>query len=169
MRKIGSTQNVLIGGVPIPSDVWCPKGGFKGLAFAKFIDISIRDKFVSKIIVAKPEYEGIQVWARAEAPVEVRACEIFLSGLKKILVGWGFDFTCIRYDVEGTEKTLKVNNEVKVSVSVRDGKFHCEWEEGWKNRESLHSSPEMQALLTKVGELVSGAGKGKGKGKTTFE
>ena len=149
--------------------MWCPKGGFKGLAFAKFSDISIRDKFVLKVIVTKPEYEGVQVWARAEAPVEVRACEIFLSGLKKILVGWGFDFTCIRYDVEGIDKTLKVNNEVKVSVSVRDGKFHCEWEENWKHRECLHSSLEMQAFLTKVGDLVSGSGKRKGKGKTIFE
>ena len=123
---------------------------------------------ISKVIVTKPEYENVQVWARAEAPVEVRACEIFLSGLK-ILVGWGFDFACIKYDVDGTDKTLKIKNEVKVVVSARDGKFHCEWEESWKHRESLHSSPELQALLTKVGDMVAGAGKGKGKGKSSFE
>ena len=45
---------------------------------------------------------------------------------------WGFNFTCIRYDIKGIVKRLKVNNEVKVSVSVRDGKFHCEWEKNEK-------------------------------------
>ena len=109
------------------------------------------------------------MWSRVEAPPEVRACEIFLKGLKKLLVGWGFDQTCIKYDTESTEKTLKIKNETKVTVSIREGVFHCEWGNSWKDRETLYSSPELQALLTKVGDMVSGAGKGKGKGKCTFE
>ena len=149
--------------------MWCPKGGFKGIAFTKFADIATRDKFVSKVVSMKPEYEGVQVWSREEQPVEVRACEIFLKGLKKLLVGWGFDQTCIKYDTESTEKTLKIKNETKVTVSIREGMFHCEWESSWKDRETLHSSPKLQALLTRVGDMVSGAGKGKGKGKCTFE
>ena len=110
-------------GVTIPTEMWCPKSGFKGLMFAKFGDTSIRDKFVSKVVVMKPEYEGVQVWSRIKTPPEVRACEVFLSGLKKILVGWGFDQTIIKYDTESTEKTLEIKNEIKVSVSVRDGSF----------------------------------------------
>ena len=115
----------------------------------------------------KPQYESIPVWARAEASVEVRACEKFLSGLKKILVGWGFDPSIIKWDP--TEKTLKVGNDVKVTVSVSEGKFHCEWEQSWRERVSFFSSTELQDLLKTVGEMVAGTSKGKGKGKTSFE
>ena len=97
-------------GVSVPSEMWCPRGGFKRIVFTKFADIATRDKFVSKVVSMKPEYEGVQVWSREEQPVEVRACEIFLKGLKKLLVGWGFDQTCIKWDAEGTEKTLKIQD-----------------------------------------------------------
>ena len=62
-------------GVPTTADIWCPKNGFQGIAFAKFADVSTRDKFVSKVTSSKPQYENIPVWSRAEAPVEDRACE----------------------------------------------------------------------------------------------
>ena len=101
--------------------------------------------------------------------MEVRACEIFLSGLKKLLVSWGFDAENIRWDTKGTEKTLKIKNETKVTVSIHEGKFHCVWEKSWKEKQSLHASPELQALLTKVGDMVGGASKGKGRGKSAFE
>ena len=118
-------------GVASAVDIWCPKAGFKGIAFAKFADTSTRDKFVSKVQSTKPQYESIPVWSRAEAPVEVRACEKSLSGLKKLLVGWGFDPSRIHYDTESAEKTLKVDNATKVTVCVREGTLHCEWEQSF--------------------------------------
>ena len=131
----------------------------------------MRDKFVSKILSTHPEYEGEKVWARAEASPEVRACEKCLSGLKKILVAWGFDPSCIKYDTESDEKTLKVNNATKVTVSVREGALHCEWDQSWRERVSFFSSTELQDLLKTCGDMVAGSGavKGKGKGKSTFE
>ena len=120
------------------SDIWCPKVGFKGLVFAKFADISTRDRFVAKISTIKPEYEGDKVWAQVEASVEARACGKFLSGLKKILVGWGFDPNCILWDTEGAENTLKINNVVKVIVTVVDGKIHCEWEQSCKKTSGVY-------------------------------
>ena len=92
-------------GMSAPLDMWCPKSGWKGMLFAKFGDIPSRDQFVVKMLSMKPQYDSILVWARAEASVEVRACEKFLSGLIKILVGWGFDFSCIRWDSDGTQNT----------------------------------------------------------------
>ena len=156
-------------GVPVAADMWCPKSGFKGILFANFADVSIRDKFISKVQFSKPQYENIPVWSRAEASVEVRACEKFLSGLKKILVGWGFDPSCIKWDAESAEKTLKVNSSTKVTVSVLEGALHCEWDQSWKERETFFSSPELQALLKTCGDMVAGTGKGKGKGKSSFE
>ena len=58
---------------------------------------------------------------------------------------------------------------MKVTVNVCDGKLHCDWEQSWREREGFMTSPELQALLTRVGEMVAGAGKGKGKGKCNFE
>ena len=124
---------------------------------------------MSKVTSSKPQYENIPVWSRAEAPVEDRACEKNLKGLKYILVGWGFDPVCIRWDTANVDKTLKVNNVTKVTVSVHEGKFHCEWEQSWKDRASLISSPELEVLLKTVGDMVAGTGKGNGKGKSSFE
>ena len=73
----------------VPSEMWCPRGGFKGIVFTKFADIATREKFVSKVVSLKLEYEGVQVWSREEHPVEVHACEIFLKGLKKVIGGMG--------------------------------------------------------------------------------
>lgn len=129
-------------GAPTTANIWCPKSGFRGIAFAKFADTSTRDKFVSKVQSTKPQYESLPVWSRAEASVEVRACEKFLSGLKKIFVRWGFDPSCIKYDTESAEKTLEVNDATKVTVSVREGALHCEWEQSWKERVSFFSSPD---------------------------
>ena len=169
MRKLGLTTKCGEHGIPIISEVWNPKSGFKGIVFAKFADTTTRDTFVSKVLSAKPEYEGDKVRSRAEASIETRVCENCLSGLKQILVGWGFDSSCIKWDTTGTGNTLKINDEIKVSVSVREGKFHCDWEQNWKHRVSFFPSPELQDLLTKVGEMVVGTGKRKGKGKCSFE
>ena len=156
-------------GVGSAVEIWCPKAGFKGIAFAKFADISTRDKFVSKVQSTKPQYESIPVWSRAEASVEVRVCEKFLSGLEKLLVGWGFDPSRIHYDTESADKTLKVDNATKVTVSVREGTLYCDWEQSWKERVSFFSSPEVRDLLKTCGDMVAGTGKGKGKGKSNFE
>lgn len=137
--------------------------------FVKFSDNSIRDGFIAKVISQKPEYEGEKLWAQAESPVETRACENILSGLKKMLVGWGFDPSAIEWDTKGTENTLKVKNEIKVSVSVREGKLHCEWEQSWRERVSFFPSSELQALTTQVTDMLAGVSKGKGKGKCNFE
>ena len=93
-RNCGSLDDAKVGinakcadyGISSAVDMWCPKSGFKGLVFAKFGDITTRDKFVSKVKLLKPQYDTIPVWSEAEAPVEVRACEKFLRGLKKILM-----------------------------------------------------------------------------------
>ena len=84
-------------------------------------------------------------------------------------MGWGFDPSRIHYAIESADKTLKVDNATKVTVSVREGTLHCDWEQSWKERVSFFSSPELRDLLKTWGDMVAGAGKGKGKGKSNFE
>ena len=108
-----------------------------------------------------------KLWADIDLPAEARACESFLSGLKKILLGWGFNKKCVKWVADGSTKTLKVAGDVKVSVDIRDGRMHYEWEKEWKEKEDLHSSPELKKLIEKVDLLLSGGG-GKGKGKSAF-
>ena len=74
---------------------------------------------------------------------------------------------CIRWDAETPIKTLKVKGEVKVSVSIRDGRLHYDWEKGWEDREDFMGSEELKALKTKVEKELSGGGKGKGKAAFT--
>ena len=88
---------------------------------------------------------------------------------KKILVGWEFHPSCILWDIEGAENTLKIKNVVKVIVIVVDGKLHCEWEQSWKERVGFMTSLELQELLTRLGAMVTGAGTGTGTGKCMFE
>ena len=73
---------------------------------------------------------------------------------KNILVGWGFDPSIIKWDP--TEKTLKVENDVKITLYVSEGKFHCEREQSWRERASFFSSTELLDLLKTVGEMVAG-------------
>ena len=75
-------------------------------------------------------------------------------------MGWGFGPACVKWD--GDEKTFKVNNAVKVTVSVNEGTFHCDWEQSWRDRVSFFNSSELQELFKTLGGMVVGTGKGKG-------
>lgn len=68
--------------LPDETKTYCT-GNWKGMLFAKFEGTESRDAFVSKLNSPKITYEDTPIWTNAEATVEVRACEICLSGLKK--------------------------------------------------------------------------------------
>ena len=149
-------------GGSMPVDVYW-YGDFADTVYASFASTPERDAATNKLTRAKIQLDNKAVWGRAEASLEVRACETFLSGLKKILVAWGFDRRLLKYEVKGSTKNLKVAGDIKVSVSIQGGRIQCEWEEGWKGKDELHSSLELKQLIAKVDLLLSGGGKGKGK------
>ena len=143
---------------------------YSGIFCARFASPTDRIKALSSLKTKIAEVGDKKIWADIDLPAEARACESFLSGLKKILLGWGFDRRCVKWVADGSTKTLKVKGDVKVSVSIRDGRMQYEWEEEWKGKENLHSSPELKKLIEKVDLMLSGdGGKGQGKGKCSFE
>ena len=135
--------------------------------FVRFASIPERDAAVAKLNRAKVQVkiDSKPVWARADTAVDIRACEVFLWGLKKLLVEWGFEKRTVRVEVEGPTKFMKVGGKMVVTTFVVDGELHCEWAEGWKVWEDLHQNEAFIELFKKAEKMVTGADKGKGKGK----
>ena len=102
------------------------------------------------------------MWAKPDLPVEVRAPESYLFGLKKVLVGWGFAKACVRVDT--AERNLKVGGELVVSTSVVGGRLRHAWHGSWATWAELHQSDEVVQLGRRVAEALGRAGGG-GKGK----
>ena len=111
------------------------------------------------------ELGGKEIWANIDLPTEIRAPEIFVTGLKKVLLSpeWGFGRGSVRAEIDGPSKHLKVEGKVVLTASCTDGGLVCEWEETWKNWGELHGDPEIKALTDKATKIISGAAKGKGK------
>ena len=112
-------------GGSMPVDVYW-YGDFADTVYATFASVPERDASANKLTRAKIQLESKVVWGWAQTSLEVRACETFLSGLKKILVGWGFTKKLLKWEVEGSIKSLKVAGDMKVWVSVKAGWIQCE-------------------------------------------
>ena len=113
------------------------------------------------------EVGGKEKWANIELPTDVRAPEVFVTGLKKILVSpeWAFALGSVKYFTDGPSKLLKVEGKIVLTVSCVHGGLVYEWEGKWKNWGELHGSPEVKELTEKCTKLLSGGGKGEGKSK----
>ena len=111
------------------------------------------------------ELGGKEIWANTEQPIEIRAPENFLFVLKKQLVEWGFERRCVRVDIDGPAKTLKVGGETVLTVTCTDGRLVCEWEAAWQLWNDLHESPQFKAIFEKCSKMLA-PGKGQSKGKS---
>ena len=154
---------------PMPVETYIKRQDnvFSGIFFAEFASPPDRVKALSVVENKLQELGGKEKWANVELPAETRAPEVFVIGLKKILVSqeWGFAFGSVKYVTDGASKYLKVEGKVVVTVSCTDGGMVYEWEEKWKNWGELHGSPELKVLTDKSNKLISGGGKGESKRK----
>ena len=119
---------------PIPIETYIKKKDrvFAGVFCAKFASPTDRIKALSVVKTKLLELGGKEIWANLELPSEIRAPEVFLLGLKRQLVEWGFARASVRVEVDGPSKDLKVEGKVVLTVSCVDGVLVCEWGETWK-------------------------------------
>ena len=118
---------------PMPVETYIKRkdGVFAGLCFAKFASPTDRTKALSVVKTKLLELGGKEKWANFDLPTDVRAPEVFVIGLKKILVSpeWAFALGSVKYEINGPSKHLKVEGQIVVSVSCMDGGLVYEWEE----------------------------------------
>ena len=103
---------------------WYVKGDhFTGILFAKFGDVSKRDKFIDNFPRSNLLCDGIKVWSNIDKPVEDRVPERFFNGVRKQLGEWGeIDKRSIRVEMEGPSKKLIIGGRGKVGgVTVGTG------------------------------------------------
>ena len=150
---------------PIETYVKRQDGVFSGVLYAKFASPTDRIKAQNAIKVKLVELGNKDIWANQDLPTEIRAPEAFVSGLKKILVSWGFTPGSVKYEIDSPSKSLKVEGKTVLTVTCPDGELVYQWAEKWENWEELHGSPEMKTLTEKSIKLISGGGKGEGKSK----
>jgi hypothetical protein len=152
---------------PLPLEIFVRNaaGAFSGVFCASFVSPEDRIKALAVLKRKLGEIGRKEIWANTDLPTEVRAPEVYLYGLKKQLVEWGFARASVRVEVDGPSKTLKVEGKEVLIIKCEGGEILCEWVETWRVWQDLHESTEMKALADKCTRILSGAGKGTSKGK----
>ena len=160
---------------PGPSDVY-KKGSDSNLVFVKCQSESHRERFIQSIrdesrkLRDSSPTQAItsQLFAKVDLPFDVRTVEGALYAMKKMLVSWSFNASCIKYDIHSGVLSVAGREIVKVSVQNFAMKFMwCDGE--WQAWEELHKSTEMADIsnqahmrLEKAKARASNKGKGKG-------
>ena len=160
---------------PSPSDVY-KKGSDSNLVCVKCQSESHRDSFIQSIRDESKKLRGSsptqaissQLFAKVELPFDVHAVEVARYAMKKMLVSWNSNSSCVRYDIHSGVLSVAGREIVKVSVQNFAMKFNwCDGEgQAW---EELHKSPEMTDISNKALSRLEKAkarasNKGKGKG-----
>ena len=109
-----------------------------------------------------------QLLAKVDLPFDVGTVEGALYAMKKMLVTWNFNSSCIKYDIHSGILTVAGREIVKVHVQNFALKFTwCDGE--WQAWEELQGSTELaditsraEARLGKAKARASHKGKGRG-------
>jgi hypothetical protein len=159
---------------PLESDIY-HKGVFNGMLFAKCPNISQRDQLIESIRKAasqhSPGTSGVpsqKLYAKMDQPLSTRTVETALYSMKRMLIDWGFNAGCIKYDVPCG--AFSVAGREIVKVTVKDSAMQLEWCDGqWESWRDLQDSTELatirasaQSKLDKAKAFSSNKGKGKG-------
>lgn len=160
---------------PSASDVFS-KGPFSNLVFVKCQNEAHRDRLIQSIRdVAKqarqtnqPNSSSSQLFAKIDRALDARTVEGALYAMKKMLISWNFNPTCIKYDLN--KGVLSVAGREIVAIKVDNFSLRFEWCDGeWQTWSELHESNEMaeikgkaEARLEQAKARASNKGKGKG-------
>ena len=116
----------------------CGTDVFNGMVFVKFPSAEKLMAAIQIFNAAKVGMMGKTSFMNADLPLKERAAKKFLGDCKKMLIGWKYAPSSIRYD--DTTMELSVGGSPILKAVVQDYKFKVEW---------LHASwaewPEMTA------------------------
>ena len=96
-------------GLPTPDaqDMYC-KGDFKGIFFIKFANDAGRQAFLEAVEkYAKAHKDQKTAWAKPDLPIQARVQQSVLFQIRRMLVQWGYNKTCIKVDTDDARSTLQ--------------------------------------------------------------
>ena len=148
------------------------KGDFKGLLFAKFLSKMDRDTAVKIFRTQRLKHNENTIWAKEDLAITERMTQSVLFAAKKILIGWGYDKTCIWVDLE--KSSVSIGPDVAFLLTMKEGILGITITEAWKatmlGDDGLDVTipnliQEANDKIKKGGSATKGIGKGK-KGAT---
>ena len=140
------------------------KGEFKGLVFAKFSSKAERDAAVMLFRSNKLILGGNAIWAKEDLPLEERIPQSFLFGLKKLMIGWGYEKMAVWVDL--SKNQLLVGTDIVIALTVEEKELKTDIAKDWQD--DLRKDSDFTKLLDESKEklrLGGAATKGLGKGK----
>ena len=131
---------------------------------------ALRDAAVNKMSKAELKHVDRKIYFNPDQPVDVRAQQSVLRGLRKTLVSWNFQKQPLWVD-DVDMMTIHFNMNLVAKVGISDGKISMTYGSGWEkyfkdwgaNLEEIIQ--KSNAMLERAG-AASWEGKGKSKGKT---
>ena len=157
-------------GVKAPDEMYHKGDEFKGILFARFGDGEAMDTAISTIRSQRLTFKGNLVWCGPDRPLQERVPLGFLLGLKRMLVGKGWEFSKKAVKVEEEDMVIKVGGTRVLQAKVEDQGLAVTWlADDWKNWDDFAKSKEFADLRSKADERLTNVGeggtKGLGKGK----
>ena len=140
------------------------KGEFKGLVFAKFSSKTERDAAVKLFRSNKLILGGNAIWAKEDLPLEERIPQSFLFGLKKLMIGWGYEKMAVWVDL--SKNQLLVGTDIVIALTVEGKELKTDIAKDWQD--DLRKDSNFTKLLDDSKEklrLGGAATKGLRKGK----
>ena len=158
-------------GMPVKTYIKGEFSSFNGVAFAKYPSIVERDATIDAVRKAGLKYAGQEVWAKQDQPLETRALQTILFGVKSMLIEWGFEKKGLWVDL--SNMCLARGGEKVLSTSVKDISPVINYGVGWEeyimpaglNATMTELIKVATAKLHRASSPTKGVGKGNGKGK----
>ena len=107
---------------------------------------------------------GNAIWAKEDLPLEERIPQSLLFGLKKLMIGWGYEKMAVWVDL--SKNQLLVGTDIVIALTVEEKELKTDIAKDWQD--DLRKDSDFTKLLDESKEklrLGGAATKGLGKGK----
>ena len=142
---------------------------FNGMLFVKFTSSGKRDAAIGAFNSLRSKFSDKISYMNQDLPVQERVMNSFLLGLKRMLVGPGWEFNKTSVQVDTSAQTMAVQGEIVLKARVKDFKLVLEWiKPEWGAWEEFVKDGQFNTLFQagqdKLSEAWKRMDKGKGKG-----
>ena len=157
MRKLGITPPNQIESRP----------DIVGMLFCTFQNEDLRDMAVDLMKNARLSYGSSSIWFSGSLPLNLRICQSFFFGMKRLLIIWPFNKQAIRVETE--DLSLRINGHTICTVSAEDNLLKIEWTKTWHDWQEMHDDEQYKKLVSSCQSKLMKTRNVKGKGKTSSE
>ena len=139
---------------------------FNGLIFGRFRSTTDRNAAIKKVRQKALAYNGQNIWAKPEQPLETRVLENILFGAKNMLLDWGWHRQSVWVDNELS--SVLCGDDPVLSAVVLNGEHKLTYEPGWEdyifNKDHPDNTLWKECIKTNSDKLSSKSAVGGGKG-----